>query len=58
MSPLLARTIDNAAVALPTDGFGPSNDVNMYLLQKLHDVYRGGRAPQGVVRGPVGFVLE
>jgi pilus assembly protein CpaC len=58
VAPLLARPIDSAAMALPTDGFGPANDVNMFLLQKLHDVYRGGRAPQGVVRGPVGFVLQ
>jgi hypothetical protein len=43
---------------MPTDGFGPSNDVNLFMLQKLHGVYRGGHPPSGVLRGPVGFVLE
>ena len=58
ISPLLTRPIDTAALALPTDGFGAANDVNMYLLQRLHALYRGGRAPDGVIRGPMGFVLE
>jgi hypothetical protein len=43
---------------LPSDGFGPANDVNMFLFQRLHALYRGGRAPEGVIRGPMGFVLE
>lgn len=58
VAPILARPVDSAAIALPSDGFGPANDVNMYLLQRLHALYRGGRAPEGVIRGPMGFVLE
>jgi pilus assembly protein CpaC len=58
VAPVLTRPVDSAAIALPSDGFGPANDVNMFLLQRLHSVYRGGRAPDGVIRGPVGFVME
>jgi pilus assembly protein CpaC len=58
VAPVLARPVDSAALALPTDGFGASNDVNLFLFQRLHALYRGGRAPDGVIRGPAGFVLE
>lgn len=58
VAPILTRPVDAALVALPTDGFGPSNDVNLFLLQRLHALYRSGRAPDGVIQGPLGFVLE
>jgi pilus assembly protein CpaC len=58
VAPLLTRPVDSAAIALPSDGFGPSNDANLFLLQRLHALYRGGRAPDGFIRGPMGFVLE
>jgi pilus assembly protein CpaC len=58
VAPLLTRPVDSAMAALPTDGFGASNDANLFLLQRLHALYRGGRTPSGVIRGPLGFVLE
>jgi pilus assembly protein CpaC len=58
VAPLLTRPVDSAALALPTDGFGPSNDINLFILERLHALYRGGQAPSGFIRGPLGFVLE
>jgi pilus assembly protein CpaC len=58
VAPILARPVESASIALPSDGFGPANDVNMFLLQRLHALYRGGQAPEGSIRGPMGFVLE
>jgi pilus assembly protein CpaC len=59
VTPVLAKTAAPAALAMPTDGFGPSNDVGMYFLEKLYATYRGpGPRPPGVLKGPVGFVLE
>jgi pilus assembly protein CpaC len=58
VAPILSRPVDSAALALPSDGFGASNDVNLFLLQRLHALYRGGRTPEGVIRGPMGFQLE
>jgi pilus assembly protein CpaC len=59
VTPVLAKTADPTALALPTDGFGPANDVGMYFLEKLYSTYRGNAPrPTGTLRGPVGFVLE
>jgi pilus assembly protein CpaC len=59
VTPILTRTADPLALALPTDGFGPTDDVSMYFLEKLYATYRGpAPRPTGTLRGPVGFVLE
>jgi pilus assembly protein CpaC len=59
VTPVLAKPADPAALALPTDGFGPANDLQMYFLEKLYSTYRGNAPrPTGTLRGPVGFVLE
>jgi pilus assembly protein CpaC len=56
----LVRPIDSRAVVLPTDGFAPASDVDMYLLGRLHAEYgRKGKAPPaGRVQGPIGFIME
>lgn len=56
----VVRPIDERQLVLPTDGFAPASDADMYLLGKLHAKY--GREdsvrPEGKVYGPVGFVME
>ena len=56
----VVRPIDERQLVLPTDGFAPASDADMYLLGKLYAKY--GREdsvrPEGRVYGPVGFVME
>ena len=59
LTPILARTAEPAALAMPTDGFGPANDAGLFFLEQLYTTYRGpGPRPTGTLKGPVGFVLE
>ncbi len=59
----LVRAESESAFALPTDGFAPANDLDMYLLGRLHDVYVKPKAadqelPVGRLLGPVGYIME
>ena len=59
----LSRPVSEGAIALPTDGFAPANDFDMYLLGRLHDVYVKPKAPDqalpiGRLLGPVGYIME
>ncbi|MDP6622072.1 MAG: type II and III secretion system protein family protein [Alphaproteobacteria bacterium] len=60
VSAFLVRPIDDRAIVLPTDGFAPASDVDMYLLGRLHAEYgrQGTAPPAGRVQGPIGFILE
>ena len=59
VTPILARTAEPTALAMPTDGFGPANDAGMFFLEQLYSTYRGpAPRPTGTLKGPVGFVLE
>jgi len=49
-------------LALPTDGFVPADDLDMYLLGNLHKRYgdphdEGGEAPY-TVAAPIGYIME
>ena len=39
VTPYLVRPVDDPDIRLPTDGFAPASDVDMYLLGRLHGVY-------------------
>jgi pilus assembly protein CpaC len=59
VTPLLVKPIDPNLLAMPTDGFGPASDFNMYVMGKLHANYTKPttdalRAP----RSPHGYILE
>ena len=56
----IVRPIDDREIVLPTDGFAPASDADMYLLGKLHARYgrEGSARPEGRIYGPVGFVME
>jgi pilus assembly protein CpaC len=46
-------------LALPTDGFRPSDDLDMYLLGRLHQRYSNdGDTPPYTVAAPVGYIME
>lgn len=60
VTPLLVKPVDPNVLAMPTDGFGPASDFNMYLLGRLNATY-GKPTPQnplGQPKGPYGFILE
>jgi pilus assembly protein CpaC len=60
VTPLLVRPVDANALALPTDGFGPANDFNMYLLGRLNATYAKPTPDQpfGRPRGPYGYIVD
>nr|WP_246423783.1 type II and III secretion system protein family protein [Roseospira goensis] len=43
---------------LPTDGFRPADDLDIYLLGRLHDRYSGGGGPPVMVGAPFGYIME
>ena len=67
VSPYTVRQGEMSDFRLPTDGFAPASDVDMYLFGQLHRVY-GGRDPDSdpeaaettaeALRAPVGFIME
>lgn len=60
VTPLLVKPVDPNALALPTDGFGPASDMNMYLLGRLNATY-GKPTPEyplGRPQGPFGYILD
>ena len=59
----LVRPVSENSIALPTDGFAPASDFDMYFLGRLHSVYAkpqngGGEALAGSLLGPVGYIME
>lgn len=60
VSAFLVRPVPERALVLPTDGFAPASDIDMYFLGKLHSTYgvKGAKQPAGKPNGPVGFVME
>lgn len=47
---------------LPTDGFAPASDIDMYVFGRLHSVYGADPAETGetapALKAPVGFIME
>lgn len=60
VTPLLVKPVDPNLLAMPTDGFGPASDFNMYLLGRLNATYSKPTPefPRGQPKGPYGFILE
>jgi pilus assembly protein CpaC len=60
VTPHLIRSVDPDEIALPTDGFAPASDADLYLLGKLHKTYGDPDKlpPAGQLKGPVGYIME
>lgn len=60
VTPYLVKPIGDSAVSLPTDGFAPASDVDMYFLGRLHGVYAPTQPPESAAgyEGPIGYILE
>jgi len=56
----LVKQMDEAQIALPSDGFQPASDLDIYLLGRLYSRYsgRGEATPPGQLKGPMGYILE
>jgi len=57
----LAKPAGNdAPLALPTDGFEPSSDIDLYLLGRLHREYGDGDIPfwKDLLGGPFGYIMK
>ncbi len=50
----------DAALSLPTDGFEPASDIDIYLLGKLHRQYTNSDLPiwAAPLKGPFGYIME
>ena len=57
---LAKPTGNDAALALPTDGFEPASDIDLYLLGRLHREYGEGELPfwKDLIRGPFGYIMK
>lgn len=60
VTPYLVQPVSEKIVTLPTDGFAPASDFDLYLLGRLHDVYRREEetTAMGRVQGPIGYIME
>jgi len=57
----LAKPASNdVALSLPTDGFEPASDIDIYLLGKLHRTYGKGERPfwKDPIKGPFGYIMK
>jgi len=59
----LAKPADGGTgngLALPTDGFEPASDIDIYLLGRLNRVYGKGERPfwKDPVKGPFGYIMR
>ncbi|NQV99802.1 MAG: type II and III secretion system protein family protein, partial [Rhodospirillales bacterium] len=50
----------DAPLSLPSDGFEPASDIDIYLLGRLHREYGKGERPfwTNPVLGPVGYIMK
>ncbi|HLO78063.1 MAG TPA: type II and III secretion system protein family protein [Magnetospirillum sp.] len=59
LSAYVVQPVEQPTMALPTDGFAPSSDLDRYLFGKLQDTYARNSAPvTGQLQGPFGYVVE
>jgi pilus assembly protein CpaC len=55
----LARPMNEPQIALPTQGYLPASDLDIYLLGRLYGRYASqAEPPQGQLKGPMGYILE
>lgn len=60
VTPYLVEATAPQNLASPTDGFAPPSDAETVLLSRLNAVYgtKGKAAPQGQLKGPIGFIVR
>jgi len=60
VTPYLVQPFNDNDVQLPTDGYVPPNDLEMYLLGKLQVEYgrKEGEVPDGKPAGPIGYIVR
>ena len=61
MTVYLAKPVGGKnAFALPTDGFEPASDIDIYLLGRLHREYAKGERDlwAQTLKGPFGYFME
>ena len=56
----MVRPIDEQEIVLPTDGFAPASDIDMYLFGRLHATYaRSATMPSlSELKAPTGYIME
>jgi len=56
----MVRPIDEQDIVLPTDGFAPASDIDMYLFGRLHATYAksAGIPSLGELKAPTGYIME
>jgi pilus assembly protein CpaC len=56
----IVRPIDEQDIVLPTDGFAPASDIDLYLFGRLHATYaRSATMPSlGELKAPTGYIME
>jgi len=59
---LLVKPVQPKLLALPTDGFAPASDLDMYFLGHLQNIYVKQPVPTGrnapALQGPVGYIIQ
>jgi pilus assembly protein CpaC len=59
---LLVKPVQPKALALPTDGFAPASDLDMYFLGHLQNIYVKQAVPTGhnapALQGPIGYIIQ
>jgi len=59
---LLVKPVQPKLLALPTDGFAPASDLDMYFLGHLQNIYVKQPVPTGhnapALQGPIGYIIQ
>jgi pilus assembly protein CpaC len=59
---LLVKPVQPKALSLPTDGFAPASDLDMYFLGHLQNIYVKQAVPTGhnapALQGPIGYIIQ
>jgi pilus assembly protein CpaC len=62
VTPYLVKPGQPEDFKLPTDGFSPGSDIDIFLLGKLHATYGTGRVKpetaQRALQAPFGYIME
>jgi len=59
LSAYVVQPVEQPSLALPTDGFAPSSDIDRLLFGRLQKTYaRNAAAIPGELQGPFGYVVE
>lgn len=59
---ILVKPVQPKLLAVPTDGFAPASDLDMYFLGHLQNIYVKQPVPTGrnapVLQGPIGYIIQ